>query len=194
MNVFKRFTRIAIKPLHSISFQYIYHFLSLLFPFFSEMDVTTFDQLFPFNFYFSPDYNAIATNSQGITLISPHPSIQAARMHEQQLQQQQQQVQHQIQQQKQQQQHQVRFCRMTQEWMFLNFKCLSHRHWMSNIISMELRHSLCHPLIMWLMRHQIKVIRNKVRVFVVAQDSKICGLFNRVAREGRPCYNRHHLR
>ncbi|XP_063710099.1 polycomb protein Asx isoform X2 [Culicoides brevitarsis] len=47
------------------------------------------------------NYNAIATNSQGITLISPHPSVQAARIQEQQ--QQQLQVQHQIQQQQQKQ-------------------------------------------------------------------------------------------
>lgn len=73
------------------------------------MDLKTFpiNHFYPFHFYFPEAYNAIATNSQGITLISPHPSVQAARIQEQQMQQQHQvQVQQQIQQQKQ-HQHQV---------------------------------------------------------------------------------------
>lgn len=71
------------------------------------MDVTKLTNFFTFDLFSPQDYNAIATNSQGITLISPHPSVQqAARLQEQQLQQQQVQVQHQIQQQKQQHHHQ----------------------------------------------------------------------------------------
>lgn len=68
------------------------------------MDLTTVPINHPFYFYFNPAYNAIATNSQGITLIQPHPSVQAARIQqEQQLQNQH----HQVQVQQQQQQHQV---------------------------------------------------------------------------------------